>query len=235
MPRLSVIVPTWNEAGAVTGTLAPLQAARAAGVEVLVADGGSTDDTVARATPLADRVLRCARGRAVQMNAGARAARAPVLLFLHADVVLPPGAMEAVLDGLERSGRGWGRFDVRLAGRHPFLPVIAALMNARSRLSGIATGDQALFVRRDWFRALGGYVEQPLMEDIELSRRLKRRGPPLCLRERVMVSARRWERDGVARTIVLMWRLRLAYALGADPAHLAARYYPDHPQVRTPS
>ena len=226
MPRLSVIVPTLNEAPRITGALDALQDLRGAGHELIVVDGGSSDATAERAAPLADRVLCGPRGRGPQMNAGARVARAAVLLFLHADTRLPPDAADTILRGLQRSGRDWGRFDVRLSGERPAFRLIASLMNLRSRITGIATGDQALFVRREWFRAAGGYAEQPLMEDVDLSRRLKRRGPPLCLHERVVTSSRRWERDGVARTVLLMWRLRLAYALGGDPHRLARRYHP---------
>lgn len=226
MPRLSIIVPTLNEAPHIAGALTDLQALRDAGCEVIVVDGGSTDGTAERAAPLADRVVRAPRGRAVQMNLGAAQAHAPVLVFLHADTRLPSGAADTLLEGLRRSGCGWGRFDVRLSVERPAFRLVAALMNLRSRIGGIATGDQALFVRRDWFEAEGGYPDQPLMEDVELARRLKRRGRPLCLRARVLTSSRRWERDGVARTILLMWWLRLAYAAGADPHRLVRHYYP---------
>lgn len=223
-PRLSIVVPALNEAEGIAATLAPLQALRARGHEVVVVDGGSGDGTPERAAPLADRVLRAERGRARQQNAGARAATGEVLLFLHADTRLPPEADRWVLEEMERTGRGWGRFDVRLSGRHPQLRVVERMISLRSRLTGIATGDQAVFVRREWFEEAGGFPEIPLMEDVALSRALRRRGPPLCLRERVVTSSRRWETRGIVRTIVLMWRLRLAYRLGADPARLAERY-----------
>ena len=192
--------------------LAPL---RARGHEVIVVDGGSSDDTVRIAQGLADRVLHAPRGRALQMNAGARAASGDVLLFLHADTRLPPGAERLVFSAL------WGRFDVRIDGRHPLLKVVAWAMNLRSRLTGIATGDQAMFVRRD---AFPGFPEIPLMEDVALSTVLKRRGPPACLREKVVTSGRRWESRGVLRTIFLMWSLRLLYFLGASP-QLLIRFY----------
>ena len=223
-PRLSIIIPTLNEEEEIGATLAALQPLRARGCEAIVADGGSADATVARARPLADAVVVSGPGRARQQNAGAVAARGGVLLFLHADTCLPDEADVRIVDGLRRTGRGWGRFDVRLTGRHPLLRVIERMMNVRSRLTGIATGDQAIFVRRDWFRAVGGFPEIPLMEDVALSKALKRRGPPLCLREAAVTSSRRWEQRGVWRTMVLMWRLRLAYWLGADPADLADRY-----------
>jgi len=222
--RLSIIVPTLDEAPGIADCLGRLAPFRARGAEVIVADGGSADGTAALASPFADRVLVAPRGRAAQMNAGAAAATGDTLLFLHADTRLPEGADRHVLEGLAATGRGWGRFDVAIDGRGSMLRVVAALMNARSRLTAIATGDQAIFVRRAAFEAAGGFPAIPLMEDIALTKSLKRLGPPLCLRERAVTSARRWERHGTLATIVLMWRLRLAYFLGADPARLAKRY-----------
>lgn len=217
--RISIVVPVLDEAARIVAELEALQSLRAAGHEVIVVDGGSRDRSAELAAPLVDRVLRAPRGRALQMNAGARAARGEMLLFLHADTRLPPDAASAVL------ARGdWGRFDVAIEGRHALLPVIARMMNLRSRLTGIATGDQAIFVRRTLFERLGGYAEIPLMEDVELSRRLRRVSRPVCLRLRAVTSGRRWEMRGVLRTVVLMWRLRLAYSLGADPHRLAERY-----------
>jgi rSAM/selenodomain-associated transferase 2 len=228
--RLSVVMPVLDEAAGIANALAALAPLRAAGHEVIVADGGSTDGTPALAAAGADRVIAAPRGRARQMNAGAAAARGEVLLFLHADTRLPPGADRLVRQALA-GGAHWGRFDVRIVGDgggdSTMFPVIAALMNLRSRLSGIATGDQAIFVRRPLFNQLGGYVEQPLMEDVELCRRLKAlpgAGAPACLRERVATSGRRWLSHGVWRTIVLMWRLRWRYWRGASPEQLARLY-----------
>ena len=224
LARISIIIPALNEAAGIAETLRALQPLRARGHEVIVADGGSTDGTMEIARPLADRVIASERGRALQQNAGAGAAAGGILLFLHADTRLPPDAGRRIIDGLAAAGRGWGRFDVRLSGRHPLLRVVERMMNLRSRATGIATGDQAIFVRRDWFRRAGGFPNIPLMEDVALSAALRRMGPPLCLRERVVTSSRRWEERGVLRTILLMWRLRAEYALGADPARLAERY-----------
>lgn len=223
-PAISVIVPVLDEAAVLAETLAALQPLRAQGHEVIVVDGGSTDVGPSLAGPLADRVLRAARGRALQMNAGAAAAAGDVLLFLHADTRLPAGAAAALLAGLARSGRVWGRFDVRLSGARPLLRVVEWLMNLRSRLSGIATGDQAIFAQRRAFEAAGGYPEIALMEDLALSRRLGRISAPVCLAERVITSSRRWEQRGVLRTVLLMWGLRLAWTLGAAPERLARRY-----------
>jgi rSAM/selenodomain-associated transferase 2 len=179
---------------------------------------------MSRARPLADQVLTALRGRASQMNAGAAHASGDILVFLHADTCLPEDAVLCMLDQMARREATWGHFDVRIDGRHFLLPLVAALMNRRSRLTGIATGDQAIFVRRDAFLALGGYSDIPLMEDIELSRRLKQVSRPLCVAKRISTSGRRWEKHGVVRTILLMWRLRTVYFLGADPRGLANRY-----------
>ncbi len=224
MTALSIIVPTLDEAEGIARALAPLQAMRARGVEVVVVDGGSRDATKARAAALCDRVLDAPRGRASQMNAGARASRGDILVFVHADTVLPDRAPELVVQALTAPGCAWGRFDVRIAGGGALLGLVGAAMNLRSRLTGIATGDQALFVRRTAFEAVGGYPAIALMEDVALSTALKRRARPACLRERVVTSGRRWQRGGVLRTVALMGCLRLAYALGADPQLLARRY-----------
>ncbi len=224
MDRISVIIPTLNEAQVITGMLEALQPVRACGHEVIVVDGGSLDGTVRLAEPLADRVLVTARGRARQMNAGAAVAREDVLWFLHADTLPARGADRLLIDGMRESGRGWGRFDVRLSGRRPSMRVVEYLMNRRSRLTGIATGDQGLFVRRELFNAIGGFPDIVLMEDIAMSCLLKQHGPPLCLSTLVVTSSRRWEEYGVLRTVFLMWGLRLAYALGIAPAQLA-RFY----------
>ncbi len=224
MSKLSIIVPVLNEGEGVAATLDALADLRALGTEVIVVDGGSRDATIQRARLRADRVISAPHGRALQMNAGAAKASGDVLLFLHADTRLPADADHVVLNGLDRSGRAWGRFDVKIDGRHPLLLVVGRLMGLRSRLTGIATGDQAIFARRDAFQAAGGFAEIPLMEDIALCKRLKRVSRPLCLRERVVTSGRRWEKNGVLNTMVLMWRLRLAFFFGADPKELAQHY-----------
>jgi rSAM/selenodomain-associated transferase 2 len=224
--RLTIITPTLDEAAGIAGHLRALQPLRLRGHEIIVADGGSTDGTAERARPLADRVLEAPRGRALQMNAAAADARGDVLLFLHADTALPEGADELVFAALASRACAWGRFDVRIEGRHPMLRVVARMMNLRSRLSGIATGDQAMFVTRAAFVQAGGFPAIALMEDIALSAALKRISRPACLRARVCTSGRRWEKHGVARTILAMWRLRLAYFLGTKPARLAREYTP---------
>jgi rSAM/selenodomain-associated transferase 2 len=220
---LSIVIPVLDEAATIEAALAALAPLRARGADVIVVDGGSNDGTAALAAPLADRVLAAPRGRALQMNAGAAAARGDVLLFLHADTRLPENADTLVLEGLARSARAWGRFDVRFEEGGP-LRVVAAMMNLRSRLTGIATGDQAMFVTRAAFDAAGGFPPIALMEDVRLSRRLKRMSWPLCLHSHVAPSGRRWREKGVVRTVLLMWWLRLAHFLGTDPARLARAY-----------
>jgi len=217
--RLSVVIPTLNEAPGIRAALEALAPLRGRGHEVIVVDGGSSDATVQLARGLCDQLLTSSPGRALQMNAGARAASGDALLFLHADTSLPEGADALILDSLKI--HDWGRFDVRIEGRHPLLGIVACAMNLRSRITGIATGDQAIFVRREAFR---GFPEIALMEDIAFSRGMKRRGRPACLRATVLTSGRRWASRGVLRTIVLMWSLRLLYFLGAPPERLA-RFY----------
>lgn len=222
---LSIIIPTLNEGSNLTRLL-PHVLATCPQTEVIVVDGGSSDDTreVASRFPRV-RLLTSALGRAKQMNAGAWVARGDVLLFLHADTLLPPGTQAAIREALLDPGIVCGRFDVRFDNPRPIFRMIAAMMNLRSRLSGIFTGDQAIFVRRQAFEALGGYPDIPLMEDVELSRLLKRKGRRACLRLEVKTSARKWERDGILRTILLMWALRFLYLVGVKPDRLHGWYY----------
>lgn len=222
---VSIIVPVRNEAAQMPELLAHLQAlSESASVEVLLVDGGSDDGSPAQAKAAGFRVLHSAAGRARQMNAGAAEASGELLLFLHADTRVPVAALEALPTTLAQSGRCWGRFDVVLEGRSRWLPLVAAMMNLRSRLSGIATGDQALFVERKAFEMSGGFPDQPLMEDIEMSRRLRKHSRPLCLSAKAHTSGRRWDQRGALRTVWLMWRLRWAYWRGADPQILMERY-----------
>lgn len=221
--KLSIVMPVLDEAPEIEAALQALAPFRQRGVEIIAVDGGSRDGTADLARALADRVIAAPRGRSLQMNAGGAAAQGDVLLFLHADTRLPDGADRLVIDGLARSGRSWGRFDVRITGGGLFI-LISSMMNWRSRLTGIATGDQAMFVTRAAFAAAGGFLAIALMEDVALSARLKRMGKPLALRARVTTSARRWRKHGTLRTVLLMWRLRLSFFLGADPAKLARTY-----------
>jgi rSAM/selenodomain-associated transferase 2 len=223
MRSIAIIIPALNEAATLEATLRPLQSWRRAGHQLILVDGGSSDDTVSVARPLVDRVLGSAPGRALQMNLGAEAACGDLLLFLHADTRLPPEADRLILRAVEH--RRWGRFDVRLSGGHWLLRAVERMMNWRSCLSGIATGDQGIFVERELFERVGGFPELPLMEDIVLSKRLKRAaGRPACIHIPLVTSSRRWEQNGILRTILLMWRLRLAFFLGV-PANRLARQY----------
>lgn len=220
---LSIIMPMLNEANGIEEALATLAPLRARDAELIVVDGGSNDGTIARAAPLADQVLTAPRGRALQMNAGAAAARGDVLLFLHADTRLPENADAFISKGLAHNTHAWGRFDVRFA-EGTAMRVIGAMINLRSRLTGIATGDQAMFVTRAAFDQVGGFPPIALMEDVRLSKRLKLVSHPLCIPTPVLPSARRWRDNGLLRTVLLMWWLRLAHFLGRDPARLARTY-----------
>lgn len=223
MRSLGIVMPVLGEGVGLAGRLRALKELRARGAALVVVDGGSSDATWAVACRNADRVLLAPRGRGAQMNAGAAGATCDILLFLHGDTQPPAEADRLVLAAVE-AGAAWGRFDVRIDSSHPLLRLVSFLINLRSRLSGIATGDQAIFVRRDVFEQVAGFPDIPLLEDIALSTRLKRVGPPACLRPPVVTSARRWERHGIVRTILLMWRLRLLYFFGTPPQALADLY-----------
>jgi rSAM/selenodomain-associated transferase 2 len=229
--RLAIIIPVLDEAATIGPALERLADLRECGARVIVVDGGSRDDTLgcATATHGADQVLVAPRGRALQMNAGAQSALgcgADALLFLHADTQLPSRADRLIAEALTE--HDWGRFDIAIQAQAPGnrlpLRIVSFMMNLRSRLTGIATGDQGIFMRRSLFDELGGFAQIPLMEDIEFSRRARRAAAPACLRARALTSGRRWERDGVWRTIALMWRLRATYFFGADPERLADQY-----------
>lgn len=226
--QLSIIIPVLNEAGGLPGLLDHLAPLRACGAEVIVVDGGSGDGSQQIALRAGAQVICTERGRARQMNAGASTAHGEVLLFLHADTMLPLCAGQAIETAIRRSARAdevaWGHFAVRIDGRAFMLRVVARLMNWRSRFTGIATGDQAMFMTRRAFEAVGGFPDQPLMEDIEMSKRLLARSRPICLMDRVVTSGRRWEVNGVWRTIWLMWRLRWHYWRGVPASELARSY-----------
>lgn len=224
--RISIIIPVVNEAQIVGNLLKDLIDIGIDGHELIVVDGGSSDSTVEMASRYTDKVIGAPKGRAVQMNAGAAIATRDILWFLHADTRVPANLSDIFL-GISDAGRQWGRFDIRLSGKHWLLRIVERMMNLRSRLTGIATGDQGIFVARSLFKAVGGYPDIPLMEDIALSKALKRCSRPVCIKNpRLITSSRRWKEHGIVRTVLLMWRLRLAYALGADPGRLARRYYP---------
>lgn len=222
--RISIVIPTLNEAQNLKPLLQDIAGLRKQGHEILLVDGGSDDGTAAQADGLVDRVLLGTRGRAAQMNAGARAAQGDILWFLHADSRVPAGAARRLIDACD-AGHHWGRFDARLSGSHWLLRVVEYTMNLRSHLTGIVTGDQGIFVTREAFESVNGFPQIALMEDIALSKKLRRQGRPARIRRpSLQTSSRRWEKQGILRTILQMWRLRLAYALGAEPHDLARRY-----------
>jgi rSAM/selenodomain-associated transferase 2 len=222
-PQISIIIPVINEAAQFAETLQALQSLREQ-CELLLVDGDSIDASRSVAEPWVDQVLHSPRGRARQMNLGAQYAQADVLLFLHADTQLPDQAIDLIMPAVKQ-GAAWGRFDVRFDSQQAVFKLIACMMNARSRWTGIATGDQAIFITRQAFLAVGGFPDMALMEDIAVSAALKKLAKPCCLRAKVVTSARRWQQHGILTTILFMWRLRLRYFFGANPDDLAARYY----------
>ena len=231
--KVSVIIPVLNEETVIRKMLPELQWIQESGHELIVVDGGSTDDSLAVAKQYSDTAIVSSQGRAIQMNAGASIATGDVLLFLHIDTVLPSDSLNKIITSLDHGysqnndqlKNVWGRFDIRLSGHHFMFRIIEAMMNVRSRLTGISTGDQAIFVNKELFQKIGGYLDIPLMEDIEISRRLKKISRPVCIQDRVIASSRRWEVLGIYRTVFLMWRLRLSYWLGVAPARLVKQYY----------
>ena len=219
---ISFVIPVLNEAAGVAALLRDLRR-RFPDCELIVVDGGSADRTVAEAMPLCDRLLLGDRGRARQMNLGARTATSGYLVFLHADT--RPGLSQAELRASLRQYPCWGYCRVRLSGEQSAFRVIEWFMNLRSRLTAVATGDQMLFVRREMFERTGGFDEIPLMEDVAYCKRLRRLAPPLVIRDPVLVSSRRWEEGGVMATVLRMWLLRLAFVCGISPATLWKHYY----------
>ena len=221
--KLSIIIPVINEEVNLSKTLASLQILRQQGHEIVVVDGGSKDNSFMLAQEGADVVLASKSGRALQMNSGAEVASGDVFLFLHADTMLPDST-HSIFESLDQGTSYWGRFNVRLSSDRLIYRVIEQMMNLRSRLSSIATGDQALFFERALFFQVGGFPEIGLMEDIEICRRLKAIQTPVCLKQKVITSSRRWEKNGVVATVILMWKLRLYYFLGVSPKKLNQLY-----------
>lgn len=223
MASIAVIVPVLNEAAGLAAIMEQARQLTIEGAQLVWVDGGSTDGTAQLLQAGGFQVVASQPGRALQMNTGAAWVTSDRLLFLHADTTLPLSALSEVQRAL--SGRFvWGRFDVRIQGRSRWLPVVAFMMNVRSRCTGIATGDQALFMTRAAFDAVGGFPAQALMEDIDMSRKLKRLSAPACLRSKATTSGRRWDTRGAWRTILLMWKLRWAYWRGAAPDDIARAY-----------
>lgn len=219
----TIVIPTLNEESEIEACLMRLQGLREEGFEVIVVDGGSIDKTPQLLKGLCDQFISTRQGRAVQMNAGARQAKGKFIFFLHVDTQLPEKFSE-IISSIEADRFCWGRFNVTLSGKHWSFRIIESMMNLRSRLTGIATGDQVMFVSQKLFREVDGFPEIPLMEDVAMSQSLKRISSPLCLRQRVLTSSRRWEKHGIISTILKMWWLRFTYYIGVDPARLARQY-----------
>ncbi len=229
-PTLSIIVPVLNQSRTMIDTMSALKPFRQRGAEIIVVDGGSDDDTAVLAHPFADRVVKGPRGRAAQMNEGAKVASGFIFLFLPTDTTLPADADTQVMIGRARDTSVWGRFDMRLTGRHPLLPIVARLLNRRSRSSGIASCEQAIFVQRETFFRIGGFTDIPVMEDVEISKRLRAISPPICVTSRVTVPAKRFDRDGLWTTLRTMWIMRLRYRMGMKPEEILKRYVEPKPR-----
>ncbi len=219
---VSIIIPVLNEENSIKELLQQLQVCRQQGHEVIVVDGGSHDNTRSVADSLSDKVISSEAGRALQMNNGATQSRHEVLWFLHADTLIPENAIEQIQQALNKSD--WGRFNVKLSGSHILFRIIETMMNVRSCVSGIATGDQGIFVKRKVFRQVNEYSNIPLMEDVDLSRKMKKLSKPVCLKYTLITSSRRWEKNGISSTILLMWKLRFLYWVGVSPEYLVRQY-----------
>lgn len=221
---VSIIIPVLNEEKTVYGLLQQLQNYRRQGHEVIVVDGGSIDKTVPISESLADKVIQSKSGRAIQMNSGATQARFDVLWFLHADTLIPDNAIERIQFYLSNEKYQWGRFNIKLSGSHVFFRVIEKMINIRSCLSSIATGDQGIFITKIFFEVEKGFSDLPLMEDVELCKRLKCISSPVCAKEVLTTSSRRWEKNGILSTVILMWRLRFLYWIGTSADKLSEQY-----------
>lgn len=232
---VSIVVPILNEADNLPHLFANIACLNPAPQQVILVDGGSMDKSIGVAQNLIKdlelnnklgidwQIIESSAGRATQMNGGARLAIGDILLFLHADTQLPSQAILGVVNAMGTAE--WGRFDVRLDSRQPMLWIVSQMINWRSKLSRIATGDQAIFIKRELFEQVGGYPDQALMEDIEICKKLKTIAKPACLKSKVVTSARRWQQHGTWRTIILMWQLRFDYWRGVSADNIKARYY----------
>lgn len=219
---VSVIIPVLNEEKTILSLLQDLQSCRQEGHELIVVDGGSKDQTMLIARELSDKVISASKGRAMQMNAGAAQAKNEILWFLHSDTKISGEEIKIIQSSLK--DKVWGRFNIKLSGTNVLFRVIETMINIRSYISGIATGDQGIFVKRDIFESVNGYTDIPLMEDIDLSKKLKNIKRPVCLSSVLITSSRRWENKGIIVTVLLMWRLRFLYWLGVSPVILAEHY-----------
>lgn len=223
--RLSIIIPILNEATRIPQLFEELEQLRQSNCEIIIVDGGSTDNSVEIAENSGFRVEKSTRGRAHQMNTGAEKASGSALLFLHADTQLPDTADTLIKKIFsDNPSSCWGYFRVRIGGHSKVLYIVGLMMNLRSYLTNIVTGDQVIFVKKEAFLKAGCFPEQLLMEDIELSKKLCRLSRPSCINCHVITSGRRWELYGVWKTIFLMWRLRWDYWRGVPANQLAEKY-----------
>jgi rSAM/selenodomain-associated transferase 2 len=222
--KLSIIIPTLNEGENILPTLTCLDQLEKHTIEIILVDGGSQDNTLEISRPYVDTILTSGKGRARQMNLGAKHASGHILWFLHADSLIPDNADQLIINNLQQTHYAWGRFNIQLSGSKWVFRIIERFINTRSRLTSIATGDQGIFVLRKEFEKINGYADIPLMEDIELSKQLKKISSPACLKQTIMTSSRRWESNGIIKTVMLMWYLRFAYFTGTPAAKLAQLY-----------
>jgi rSAM/selenodomain-associated transferase 2 len=223
--KISFIIPCLNEEDNIRATLLPLQSLRQRGHEIIIGDGGSTDNTISSAKNLYDQLVSSKKGRALQMNSAAKLSSNDILCFLHADTLAPENIDSLILDGLQNSYKIWGRFNINLSGKHWLFRIIEASINIRSCISGVASGDQGIFIYRNVFDKINGFKPMPLMEDIDFSKRLKETSRPICISNSPLItSSRRWERHGILRTVFLMWRLRLKFFMGVPTEQLENLY-----------
>ncbi|MFK5892995.1 MAG: TIGR04283 family arsenosugar biosynthesis glycosyltransferase [Pseudomonadota bacterium] len=223
--KLSIIIPTLNEESNIVALLKKLQYLRLIKHEVIMVDAGSRDTTIELAREWVDQIVLSEKGRAIQQNTAAKKATGNVLLFLHADTQLPENFLDEILVIEKNNQYHWGRFDIQLSGKNAGLRIIEFMINLRSRLTGIATGDQAIFIQKHVFDQINGFANLSLMEDIDLSTRLKKISKPYCSKLKVKTSSRRWENNGLLKTIVLMWWYRLQFFFGVDSRLLEKKYY----------
>ena len=224
MSYVSIIIPALNEESAIETLLQQLQTYRKQGNEIIVVDGGSTDSTISISNILADKIIQSKSGRALQMNNGSAEASFDILWFLHADSKIPDDSIEKIQFNLNEKNKDWGRFNIKLSGKNILFRLIERMINIRSCVTSIATGDQGIFVKRKSFDDVNGFSELPLMEDIDLSQKLKRLSRSVCIKETLTTSSRRWEQNGILSTVFLMWRLRFLYWLGVSADKLASQY-----------
>ncbi len=221
-PGIAIVIPVRNEAAMLPQALQRLKALQGVD-EIVFVDGESSDGSAALIQAAGFICLLSTAGRAKQMNMGTAQTKSEIILYLHVDTAISSSHISDIKKTYNQAF-AYGRFDVSLSNKRLTYRIISFFINLRSCLSKVATGDQGIFVRRTMFEAVGGYPEIPLMEDIALTKALRRKGKVLCLRNKLETSSRRWEQHGVMRTVWLMWKLRFLYWLGVSPEKLAGMY-----------